>query len=334
MPKERAKSSPYAVIKYLILLAVACVLLWFSFKGIKWSDFKEGLIRADFKWIAASMLIGVLAFLFRSLRWRLLMLPLSGRVKRIDAWDGVNIGYITNFVIPRAGEFARCGVITGKRGLPYESVVGTVVLERMIDLLALVMVTFTVILIRWEKFGGFIYREIFEVIEKRFSLNIFWVVAVLTLSLLIFAYIIYRYRETHPFLRKVVEITKGIIHGVVSGFKMPQKWLFLLYTVLIWVCYWQMSYATILAFPSVTGLSLADALFLSIVGGLGWVIPVQGGIGAYHFIVSLALTSIYGIGRTEGVVFATISHESQVLTMLIFGAISLINFSFFNKKKR
>ena len=114
---------------------------------------------------------------------------------------------------------------------------------------------------------------------------------------------------------------------------MPQKWMFLLYTVLIWVRYWLMSYTTILAFPNVGGLNASDALFLSVIGGFGWVIPVQGGIGAYHFIISLALASIYGIDQTTGVIFATISHESQALTMLLFGALSLITFSLSGRAK-
>ena len=105
---------------------------------------------------------------------------------------------------------------------------------------------------------------------------------------------------------------------------MKEKWLFLLYTLLLWGTYWCTSYATICAFPSVGHLNGADALFLMIVGGLGWVVPVQGGLGAYHFIVSLALLKVYEIPQTMGVVFATISHESQALVMIICGAAAVI----------
>jgi hypothetical protein len=136
---------------------------------------------------------------------------------------------------------------------------------------------------------------------------------------------IWRYRKSHPIFAKIVNIVKGILDGLVSGFKMPQKWTFIIYTILLWVCYWAMSYTTILAFDNLkAGLGADDALFLMMVGSFGWVIPVQGGIGAYHLIISLALLSVYGISQTTGVVFATISHGSQTITMLIFGALSLL----------
>ncbi len=334
MHTKGALKKIYPAIKYLILLAVAALLLWISFRGVKWSDFTAGLMSTDFKWIAASMVVGVTAFWLRALRWRLVMLPLGIKIKKIDAWDGINIGYITNFAVPRAGEFARCGVITKKSGLPFETVAGTVVLERGVDLLSLSLATLSVIILEWDKFGNFINREIFHAIESKFSVNLVWVAAALALSFGVFLYIVYRFRESHPVLRKITDIAKGVIRGVMSGFRMPQKWMFLLYTLLIWICYWLMSYTTILAFPSVGGLTASDALFLTVVGGFGWVIPVQGGIGAYHFIISLALASVYGIDQTTGVIFATISHESQALTMLLFGAISMINFSLASRIKK
>ena len=102
------------------------------------------------------------------------------------------------------------------------------------------------------------------------------------------------------------------------------KWLFLLYTVLLWGTYWLTSLTTIYAFPQVHDLTAIDALFLMIVGGLGWAVPVQGGIGAYHLVISMALLGVYGIARQTGIIFATISHESQALVMIICGAVSLV----------
>ena len=108
-------------------------------------------------------------------------------------------------------------------------------------------------------------------------------------------------------------------------------WMFFLYTLLIWLTYWLTSLTTIYAFAQVGHLGGTDALFLMIVGGMGWVVPVQGGIGAYHFIVSLALAKVYGIAQTTGVIFATISHEAQALVMILCGAASLISVSLWKK---
>ena len=135
------------------------------------------------------------------------------------------------------------------------------------------------------------------------------------------------------FVQKIVGILKGLWEGLVAAFKMKDKWLFLLYTLLVWLTYWLTSLTTIYAFPQVADLNGSDALFLMIVGGLGWVVPVQGGLGAYHFIVSLALASVYGIAQTTGVVFATISHEAQALVMILCGIASFISISQKKRKK-
>ena len=142
-----------------------------------------------------------------------------------------------------------------------------------------------------------------------------------TACILIFVY--RRKLSRYRIFAKVFSLAKGLLNGLAAGLKMKNKWRFLLYTLLLWFCYWIMSYSTIMAIPQVAGLNWADALFLMVVGSLGWIVPVQGGIGAYHFILSLAMASIYSIPQTSGVIFATISHESQALTMLLCGALSL-----------
>jgi hypothetical protein len=192
-------------------------------------------------------------------------------------------------------------------------------------MLSLFLVSAGVMVFFWDSFGGFIDKQILSSLENKLSTELIITGVVILLASAMFLYMIWRYRKSHPIFAKIVNIVKGILDGLVSGFKMPQKWTFIIYTILLWVCYWAMSYTTILAFDNLkAGLGADDALFLMMVGSFGWVIPVQGGIGAYHLIISLALLSVYGISQTTGVVFATISHGSQTITMLIFGALSLL----------
>lgn len=315
----------FSVLKYVILLLLAGTLLWFSFREVEWNSFVNGFRSADFRWIGLSMIISVLAFWIRALRWRLIMLPLGRRVTRMDSWHGINIGYITNFALPRAGELARCGVITKRTGLPFETVAGTVVLERSIDMLSLLLVSAGVMIFFWDSFGGFIDKQIISSLEEKFSAELLLIGLAIVFAFILFLYIVWKYRKSHPVFAKIISIVKGVLQGLVSGFKMQQKWFFIIYTILLWICYWLMSYTTILSFTG-SGIELGpqDALFLMMVGSFGWVIPVQGGIGAYHLIISLALYTVYGISQTTGVIFATISHGSQAVTMLIFGAISLL----------
>jgi hypothetical protein len=332
-------------IKYILLLIIAGILLYYSFREVHFKDFVSGLRSCNYWWITLSMLVGAISVLIRSERWRLIMIPLNkgaegkGRVKSLHAWDALNIAYLTNFAIPRAGEITRCGVISRKSGLSFEKVVGTVVLERSFDMLCLLIVTFSLFFISWDTFGYFIRNEIIIPAGRLLGfgtgsadngagfINMLIILGLLTAAFLIFAFIIYKYRHRNALFRKISDILTGLIAGLASGVKMPQKWLFFLYTILLWVSYWLMSWTTILSFPSVSGLGPADALFLMVVGSFGWVVPVQGGIGAYHFIVSLALTSVYSITQTTGIVFATISHESQAVQMLILGVVSMISVS-------
>jgi uncharacterized protein (TIRG00374 family) len=323
-------------LKYLAFLLLAGILLHFSFKGVKWSDFISGLQSCNWWWIAASMAIGILGFLFRALRWRILLRAINKDVTLGETFNGINIGYITNFIFPRAGEVARCGVIANTRKVSFEKSLGTVVLERSLDMVCLLLWMFLLLLFTWGEFGSFIKGEILQPLQGKFSslvlpLSILCAVAVAGCA----ALWIFRKRLMEiKIVGRIMQVIKGLLEGVFSAFRMEEKWMFFLYTLLIWLTYWLTSLTTIYAFPLVGHLNGIDALFLMIIGGFGWVVPVQGGLGAYHFIVSLALAKVYGIAQATGVVFATISHEAQALVMILCGAVSLISVSMWKKSSK
>lgn len=314
------------VIEYLLLLALAGVLLYFSFKGVRWSDFVEGLSSCNFYWIACSMTIGITGFIIRALRWQLLLKPLDSGITLKQSYNGVAIAYLTNFAVPRAGEIARCAVVARDKRITFEGALGTVVVERSIDLVCLIFWTAITMLIKWDMFGGFIRNELIEPFASKFTPGMLLILSVILLLLFTGCCIIYRLRKRagkNKLIAKLAKIAKGLVQGLKVLINMKEKWLFLLYTLLLWGTYWATSFTTICAFPSVSSLNAADALFLMIVGSLGWVVPVQGGLGAFHFIVSLALASVYAVPQTTGVIFATISHESQALAMIICGVAAL-----------
>ena len=315
------------VLKYLAFLALAGVLLHFSFKGVKWSDFTAGLQSCNWWWILASMGIGILGFLVRALRWRLLLQSINDRVTVREAFDGINVGYITNFIFPRAGEVARCGVIANTKKISFERTLGSVVIERSLDMLCLLLWMALLLIFKWGEFGTFIQDEIVGPLFGKMS-SLMWPALIAGVLILICVVAVWVFRHTIskiPFVGKIFKIARGLLEGIFSAFRMEQKWMFFLYTLLIWLTYWLTSLTTIYAFPQVGNLGGSDALFLMIIGGFGWVVPVQGGLGAYHFIVSLALASVYGITQTTGVVFATISHEAQALVMILCGLGSIIS---------
>ncbi len=336
MDVDSKKKSPVVkVIKYLALLLLAGWLLYFSFREVKWGDFLESLRECNWWWIVASMAVGVMGFLARALRWRLLMLQLNDKVTKREAFDGVNIAYLTNFAFPRAGEVARCGVIAKTGKVSFEGALGTVVLERVVDLICLMVWVLVVLLIRWQEFGMFMQENLFAPILGKFNSAVLPVAIFMAVTLAV-CFALWYFRASilkNKLFAKVYGVIVGLKDGLLTAYRMENKGMFFLYTLMLWGTYWATSMCTILAFPAVSDLNAVDALFLMVIGGLGWVVPVQGGLGAYHYIVSITLAGVYSIPQATGVIFATISHEAQALTMIICGFISLVSISLQTKKK-
>lgn len=317
------------IFKYCLSAALAFVLLYFSFRDVEWAEFWNSLKACRWEFVALSMAAGSFAFWLRGLRWRRLLQPIDDTISNVTTFNGVNIGNISNFVFPRIGEFVRCGVITrrsayaedgsGQKKATYEKVLGTVVLERSWELLVMLLLLAVVVVAGFERFGGFFVEEILTPMSEKLNFSIWWIAAILMAVIASALYALWRFRETNAFCSKVWGVFRGIVQGFASCLQMKHKWLFFAYTALIWVLYWLMAASTVWAAPFLEGLDIIDALFLSLVGGLGFAVPVPGGIGAFHFIISLTLSVIYGIPMEVGIIYATLSHTSQAITQILFG---------------
>ncbi|MBE6215957.1 MAG: flippase-like domain-containing protein [Bacteroidales bacterium] len=310
------------IFRYILSASLAVVLLWFSFRDVEWADFWESLKACRWEFIVLSMLAGTFAFFLRALRWRQLLLPIDPETSLITTFNGVNIGNISNFVFPRIGEFVRCGVITRRTTVTYDKVLGTVVLERGWELLVMLMMLAVVVVAGFRRFGTFFIDQIWMPMSRKF--NMWWVMTIVLALTAGMLYLIWRYRESNAFCGKVWGIFRGLAQGFSSCLHMERKWMFFAYTAFIWLTYWFMSACTVWAAPFLSGLDLVDALFLSLAGGLGFAVPVPGGIGAFHFIISLALSTIYGVPMETGIIYATISHTSQAITQIFCGLCSYL----------
>lgn len=321
------------VVKYLLMLALAGFLLYFAFRDISWNDFVAGLRSCNYWWILLSMIISWIVVILRGWRWRLMMRPLSKEITRLEAYDAYNICYLANLVLPRSGEVVRCGMIANSGKATFEGALGTVVLERTWDLMCVVIVTLP--LFFFGTFKSFIIENMWHPFVESLPFRAVWLVVALILFIAAIVLIFRVYRKKIAATRfgaKVIKVWKGLVEGIKAGFRMEHKWAFFGYSALIWLGYWAMSMFTLYAFPVSAGLNLWDALFLMVAGSLGWIVPVQGGFGAYHFIVAMTLVPVYGFTQSDGLIFATISHESQVVQMLICGIISLITYAIYSKK--
>ena len=319
------KTKARDILKYLISALIAALMLYICFRGVDWADFVNGLKACRWSYVLLSMAVGVLAFFLRALRWRQLVLPLDPSLSPMTVFNAVNIGYLANFVFPRVGEFVRCGVISSNSSKAgYEKVLGTVVLERSWDVVSMLLLLAVLLLARWNKFGDFFVNQIWGPASSRLDFSLWWIVAALAVVVAAAGFLLWRFRGENRFCGKVCSIIGGVFQGFATCAHMERKWMFLIYTVLIWASYWLMAAAIMWAVPQLDSLKMVDALFLSLVGSLGWVVPVPGGIGAFHFVVSLALSTIYLLPMSQGVVFATLSHEAQAVTMILFGGVSMV----------
>ncbi|MCF0174174.1 MAG: flippase-like domain-containing protein [Bacteroidales bacterium] len=310
-------------LKYILSLVFATVLVYFSFRGVDWGHFKVVLSQADWMWIGVSMALGITAYFVRALRWHILLKPFDSTLGIGRVFNGVNIGYITNFVFPRAGEFTRCAVVS-KGKVTYDKALATVVLERSIDVLCLFLLTLALLLCKWNRFGTFFSEHIFSSLKSKFALG--WIVFAVLVVFASAVYLLYNFKDKNVVAAKIYGFFAGIWSGIKTCLCMERKGLFLFYTVVIWALYWAMSYTTILALSSISPLfGASDALFLAIAASLGWLVPAPGGIGSFHFIVALALSSVYALSWQDGIIFATLSHESQSITMVLCGLLSMLS---------
>ena len=327
-------------LEYGLPLAAAAVLLYFSFRGIAWDDFAAGLKECRWVFVLLSMAAGVFAFWLRGLRWRRLLLPVDPEVSRLTAFNAVNIAYLANLVLARAGELVRCGVITRRSSLDaakksadgenrsgaarYDEVLGTVVLERCWDLLSMLLILAALLVFRGKKFGAFFLEKMWAPLSERLDSGLWWILAAVAALIGASVWAVVAFRGRSRLLAGIYKFFAGVYNGFAGCLKMKDKWLFMLYTLLIWLMYWLMSFAVIRAVPDLASLGAVDAMFLMIAGSLGLLVPVPGGFGSFHFIVASALAAIYGLPFASGIVFATISHEAQTLTMILCGGVSLL----------
>ncbi|MDR1983736.1 MAG: flippase-like domain-containing protein [Prevotellaceae bacterium] len=313
------------ILKYLFFLALAVTLMFLAFKSVDFDNFINGLRSVDYWLIGASIILGIVGYIFRTLRWKILIDSLGYNISIKNVYNATMIGYLANFTIPRIGEIIRCTVLKKTDKIDFEKTLGTVIVERCYDLLFLFLFLIFVIAIRFKVFGAFVSEKIYQpMIEKISAIPIFLIICII-IAIAAIGFFIFHIRK------RINKIIKGLLSGLKTGIKMKRRKKFLCYTILIYLCYWLTGFLVLKAIPTTSSLNAIDALFLFVIGAFGWVIPAQGGFGSYHILVALGL-GVYGISYDDGIVVATISHESSVIFMILLGFVSLIMFLVLSNK--
>lgn len=309
------------ILKYTLSLAVAAVLVWLVARRIEWDEFMKGLRATRWEWMLGYAASAVLALVFRAQRWKQLLKPLDPDIRYGRVWDASNIGNIGSLVIPGSCEPIRAGIITSKQ-IPFQTVFGTMIMERAWDFLFIFLTFVAALILGYNRFGGFVEESIMGPLLSRGRL--WWVLAALVLLAVAAIWAVYRFRNKVPLFEKLAFLMDGMLHGFGSFARMHNKLPFLINTTMIWVMYMFMSYFCIKAIPDLAGLDLTDALFLSALGNVASTIPVPGGVGAYHYLLMLGISSLYGKSGETGLLFALINHEGHAILVLALGAWSYV----------
>lgn len=322
------------VARYVLSVALAGAMLYFSFRGVNWTDFIAGVRECRWGFIVLGMAASVLAFFFRSERWRILLRPCDPTLDALSTFNGVNIGYLANFAFPRIGEVIRCGFISRRsaarhkddpqNAASFENVLGTVLLSRSWDIVMVFILIMVLLTAKWAKFGEFFADDLFGRVIGGINMRMGWVICLAIVSAAAALWLLYTFRHRIGILRKVSDFLHGLMDGFKSCIHMQGKGAFFIYTALLWLMYWLMSMSIIWALPVLDTLDWVDALFLCLAGSIAWMVPVPGGFGAYHGVVALAMAVVYSLPQDTGLLYATLNHEAQAITMIICGMASYI----------
>jgi len=328
-----------SVLQYLFFLGIGFLLLWLGFRKLDLSEVWVDIMNADYGWLVFGLFFAILSHIVRSLRWNLLINSLGYKTRLSSTFFSVMIGYMANIAVPRMGEFARCGVLSRKEKIPFNSLFGTVISERVFDLFVLALIIFLIVIFQLDLLGGFVYKIIEPFINKVFS-NITGIIifsVVIVLILLLTGYIVWYFKariKTFRFYDKIREFIDGLWNGIKTIIKMRQKGLFIFYTLIIWLFYIVMVYLPFRMLPETSTLSFLDGSTVMALGSLGMVAPVPGGIGAYHYITKVILTELYIVEANAAMSYATIAHAGQTILNVTLGALSYLLIGIYSRKQK
>lgn len=333
MMRSRCKD----VFKFLAFLCVSVVLFWLVYRDQDLGNLAKSLKEdVNYVWVAVVCVLGILSHLIRALRWQLLTLSLGYPIRLMNGFFGVMIGYFANLAIPRMGEFTRCGVVSKYERVPFPQLVGTVLTERIIDLFFLLLYTLAVIVLQFKEI--LLFLETNQGVGERFaSLIHSWRAGVAIVVVFLMLYGVWRWFLGAILRQRVAGFLNGLKEGVLAVRKVEHVWLFVVYSVLIWVLFFLMFYFSFFCFEYTSQLGIMVGMTAFVFGSFGMVAPVQGGIGAWHFmVISALMLYLPHTPEAESMAktFAFLTHGVMTSVYVIVGAICVIALPLYNVSRK
>lgn len=318
------------LVQYILFPVIGLLIIWQLYKDQKADDLLQVLGNdVNFSWIGLSVLLGLLSHVSRALRWQMLIEPVEGKPRFNNTFWAVMIGYLANLVFPRMGEVTRCGILSKYEKMSFTRIVGTVVVERLSDLLMLILITLIVVIIQFDLLSVFLKNNVnVDGITGLFSLPVFYIVVAITL---IVVFVIARFSGRLSVLRHIHSLWNKFSDGLGSFRKIKNVPVFIFHTLFIWTMYFLMIYVCFFSMHQTSVLSVDAGITILLTGSLGMLAPVQGGIGPWHFMV-IATLKLYGVEAETGGVFALIVHAAQNTMIIIVGLTAFVVLPIINRK--
>lgn len=317
--------------KFLGFFIVGAVIFWLIYKDQDIDRIKSVLMNdVNYFWVVVSLLIGLLSHISRTLRWGLMIEPISHKPRYVNTFLAVMVGYLMNMAFPRMGEISRCGVLAQHEKISFTKLIGTVVAERLVDMVTLFILLAIVFFSQFGQMLSFLKSNP-EIQEKLTTVltSPFLILGLFAIAILFF---IFRkaFKNTTLF-RKFMGILQNFKEGFISIRSIKQKGWFYFHSAFIWFLYYLMLYSIFFAFDFTSGLNPIAGLTTFVLASFGMVAPVQGGIGAWHFMAIEAL-SLYGVPYENSVIFAFVAHGSMTAMIIVIGLLSMLALPFINRR--
>ncbi len=285
-----------------------------------WSDFQN----MNLFWFLLSTFFGIMSHVIRGWRWKLSLAPLGYNPNTSVSVYAIFIAYAANLVIPRVGEVSRCVVLERNSSVPFAQSLGTVVSERLLDTVMVVLITLVAVALQWPVFVKFVTSAGIASPAGGYSVST-W--AVVLLSSVAFVVLLCLLLKKMAFWKKIRSFIAKFVEGLLSLTKMKNVWLFVLETVGIWFCYFMQFYLCFFCFEFTGGLSIAAGLLLFVAGSIAVVVPTPNGAGPWHFAI-ISIMMLYGVSSADSEAFALIVHSTQTLLVAILGIYALFMLQF------
>lgn len=319
------------ILKYTAFTSLGVLMFWLVYRDQDFSQYWYRLKNdVNYAWIVVALFLGLLSHISRTLRWQIALEPLGEKPKTSNTFMTVMIAYFMNLVLPRMGEFVRCGLLSKYEKIPFAKLFGTVVTERIVDMIMLLILSMIMVILNFNTVIDFGQQnpEVMLKIKSLYTSPILWSGIVV---LFVGAFLFFKFSKKVSNKNKIKEIFNGFIDGIKSIFAMKRYKAYIAHSVLIWVLYFLMLYVTFFCLSATKNLGPLAALTTFVMASFGMLAPSQGGIGAWHFMAATTL-GLFGVDFSDGKFFAFLSHTSTNLLIIVLGAICLIILPVLNRK--